>query len=195
MDRDYEVDGCECRKENSPVKLKRPSHRRKKMVIVSEPESICSEKDEDSDNSTTMPKSTSRREENLDVTETGNIAEDEETPDNDKEIELNESGIKASSAYAEVKQKTMWDFLKPQHFNDVILAALKCSFLNADDVEDLVAPSDSIKLKYDILRLVNGKWAMVVKQTGNESHQEAQDSQTRLLLYNKRRTGELEVIK
>ncbi|XP_069120721.1 uncharacterized protein [Argopecten irradians] len=81
-----------------------------------------------------------------------------------------------------ISAKSMWDFLKPQHFENVVLCALKCSFPNADDLEELGAPSNAIKLKYDIERMVNCKWAYIVKNKGSEGDLEAQDCQSFLNL-------------
>ena len=62
------------------------------------------------------------------------------------------------------KLKTMWEFLRPQHFDDVVLEALTCSFPDADDNDDLLSPSNCIKLKFDVHRLINSKWAFIVKK-------------------------------
>lgn len=50
-----------------------------------------------------------------------------------------------------------------------VLAALRCSFPNADDDDDLLSPSNAIKLKYDLYRLKNTKWAFSVKINGNSN--------------------------
>lgn len=76
---------------------------------------------------------------------------------------------------------TMFDFLKPSHFDDIVIATLRCSFPNADDMEELSAPSNAIKLKYDIIRMLNSKWAFIVKKT-NESNEHAQECQAFLKL-------------
>ncbi|KAK3107723.1 hypothetical protein FSP39_020825 [Pinctada imbricata] len=67
----------------------------------------------------------------------------------------------------------MWELLRPVHFENVILAALNCSFPNADDTEDLEAPSNAIKLKYDIRGILNDKLTFVLKKSNDEMDQEA----------------------
>lgn len=76
------------------------------------------------------------------------------------------------------KQDSLWDFLRPQNFDNLVLAALKCSFPNADDDDDLLSPSNAIKLKYDLYRLVNTKWALIVKTSGSENSKEAKECKT-----------------
>ncbi|XP_062566938.1 uncharacterized protein LOC134229248 isoform X2 [Saccostrea cucullata] len=76
------------------------------------------------------------------------------------------------------KQDSLWDFLRPQNFDNLVLAALKCSFPNADDDDDLLSPSNAIKLKYDLYRLVNSKWALIVKTSGSENSKEAKECKT-----------------
>ena len=78
------------------------------------------------------------------------------------------------------KQKTLWDFLKPQHFEDIVVASIKCSYPNADDNEDLLSPSNAIKLKYDINRLICCKWAFIVGKCGNGNAKEALECETLL---------------
>ena len=71
--------------------------------------------------------------------------------------------VEEPSTSESVLDKAMWDFLTPEHFEDVVLSSIKCTYPNADDMEDLRAPSNAIKLKYDIQRLVNTKWALLLK--------------------------------
>ena len=47
---------------------------------------------------------------------------------------------------------TMWDIISPKFFDDVCLAAIKCCIPFDDDLEDLAAPSNALKLKYDVKR-------------------------------------------
>ena len=82
------------------------------------------------------------------------------------------------------KELHLWDFLRPKYFDEVVLAALKCSFPIADDVEDLGAPSNAIKLNYDIIRIINCKWGMIVKETGPEDS-EAKECEAFLRLMDK----------
>ncbi|XP_033729942.1 uncharacterized protein LOC117319213 [Pecten maximus] len=69
----------------------------------------------------------------------------------------------SSDSHKDGKEKCMWDYLKPSRFDDVALAAIKCCIPFVDDEEDLQSPSNAIKLKYDIRRLLNAKWANVIK--------------------------------
>ena len=50
---------------------------------------------------------------------------------------------------------------------------MKCTSPYADDMEDLRAPSNAIKLKYDIQRLVNTKWALLLKNGGQTEERRA----------------------
>ncbi|XP_071149520.1 uncharacterized protein [Mytilus edulis] len=86
---------------------------------------------------------------------------------------------KSEEDYIEnIKQKPLWDFLKPQHFGDIVVAAIKCSYPNADDNEDLLSPSNAIKLKYDINRLICSKWGFIVEKSGNGNSKEALECET-----------------
>ena len=67
----------------------------------------------------------------------------------------------------------MWDFLTPKHFDAVARAALAVSMTDYDDEEELNSPSNAIKLKYDIQRLVNAKWAYILKNEGKASVSES----------------------
>lgn len=92
---------------------------------------------------------------------------------------------KVESLTSNLKNKfTMWDFITPAHFEDVVVCAIKCSFPNADDLDDLAAPSNAIKLKYDIARITNSKWAFIVKKTGDPTNREAQECEAFLKLMN-----------
>ncbi|OWF47136.1 hypothetical protein KP79_PYT07144 [Mizuhopecten yessoensis] len=77
--------------------------------------------------------------------------------------------------------KGLWHYLKPNHFDDIVLAAIKCAIPNADDEDDLLAPSNAIMLKYDLHRLINSKWAMIVKN-GSADDEEAKNCKTLLAL-------------
>jgi len=57
--------------------------------------------------------------------------------------------------------KRMWDFLVPGHFPDVALAALQCALPFLDDDQDLAAPTNAIRLKYDVVRLLDFKWSLI----------------------------------
>ena len=51
----------------------------------------------------------------------------------------------------EEKEK-MWNFLTSEYFEDVVESSIKCTNPNTDDMMDLKAPSNAIKLK-DLLTL------------------------------------------
>lgn len=108
----------------------------------------------------------------------------DETPDmNSTECLMEDSAQndeKQSSSTTD-NSPAMFDFLRPCHFDDVVIATLRCSFPNADDMEELSAPSNALKLKYDIMRMVNSKWAFIVKKT-DETNKYALECQAFLKL-------------
>ena len=66
----------------------------------------------------------------------------------------------------------------------MVRSALKFFFPVADDVEDFWAPSNTIKLIYDIILIVNCKWGMIAKMTGPED-KEAKECEAFLRLMDK----------
>jgi hypothetical protein len=54
-------------------------------------------------------------------------------------------------------------YLKPEHFDMVVKAALACAAQDADDEEDLATPSNAIKLHYDLQRLTSIKMGIAMK--------------------------------
>jgi len=76
----------------------------------------------------------------------------------------------------------LWKFLKPATFDMVVEAALQVSMPDMDDTTELKAPSNAIKLKYDLKRLVNMKYAFLVKT--NEEGREVTDCRSFLELMN-----------
>ena len=68
---------------------------------------------------------------------------------------------------------SMWNYLTVTHFDNVVQAALQVALPDIEDEEELKSPSNAIKLKYDILRLVNAKWAYIVKNGGTAKEAEA----------------------
>ena len=67
------------------------------------------------------------------------------------------------SVDAEGSETPMWNFLTPSNFDNVTKAAIQVALLLMDNEEQLKAPSNAIKLKYDLTRLVNAKWAYIQK--------------------------------
>ena len=76
---------------------------------------------------------------------------------------LKDQGMQEVEARNEDATKTMWDFLIPSEFDRFVAAALAVSMPNMDDMEDLKSPSNAIKLKYDIRRLLNAKYAYLLR--------------------------------
>ena len=66
--------------------------------------------------------------------------------------------------------KTFADYMKPSEFDRIIAAALECCFPFMDDMEELKAPSNGIKIKYDLKRMLTARWALLVK---TDKHNEA----------------------
>ena len=60
----------------------------------------------------------------------------------------------------------LWAYIHPRYFENVAEAALLCSLPLMDDEEELKAPSNAIRLKHDIVRMANAKWAYIVKKDG-----------------------------
>ena len=60
------------------------------------------------------------------------------------------------------------DFLVPARFDNVAKAAIDVSLPYFDDEEQLKAPSNAIKVCYDLIRLVNAKWASIQKNQGSK---------------------------
>ena len=70
---------------------------------------------------------------------------------------------------------SMWEIMAPEFFDNVCLGAIKCCIPYSDDVEeDLTSPSNALKLKYDVKRLVNAKWAFAIKQGKEEEEKQCQ---------------------
>ena len=63
-------------------------------------------------------------------------------------------------------ENEMSDFLVPTRFDMVAEAALRACYPFMDDLTELKSPSNAIKLKYDIKRMVNAKWAAILKSNG-----------------------------
>ena len=60
----------------------------------------------------------------------------------------------------------MWDLLDPMHFEKVTKASIMCTFPYMDDIEDLKSPSNAIKLKYDLVRMLDMKWSFIQEKGG-----------------------------
>ena len=67
---------------------------------------------------------------------------------------------------------SMWEIMSPEHFDNVCLGAIKSCIPFSDDEEDLTSPSNALKLKYDVKRLVNAKWAFCIKRGKGEEEKQ-----------------------
>ncbi|XP_033758095.1 uncharacterized protein LOC117340444 [Pecten maximus] len=73
-------------------------------------------------------------------------------------------------------------YLKPCFFDMIAQAALTCCIPFMDDEEELESPSNAIKLKYDIKRLVDAKWALCLKGKFDEPKSASKDCKAVLKL-------------
>ena len=89
--------------------------------------------------------------------------------DRQSEVTVLESEPAEVSDTGNQEEKFLWDFLVPARYDDAVKAALQVALPLMDDEEDLKAPSNAIKLKYDLIRLINAKWAFIHKDpNGNK---------------------------
>ncbi|CAG2245278.1 unnamed protein product [Mytilus edulis] len=51
---------------------------------------------------------------------------------------------------------------------EIGISSLRSGYATLDDEEELKSPSNAIKLKYDLVRMVNIKWAYLVKNSGSK---------------------------
>ncbi|XP_060600852.1 uncharacterized protein LOC132754246 isoform X5 [Ruditapes philippinarum] len=79
-------------------------------------------------------------------------------------------------------ETALWEFLKPGCFDKIVDASLQVSLPDMDDMSELKAPSNAIKLKYDLKRLVNMKYAFLMKT--NQEGREVSDCKSFLELMN-----------
>lgn len=66
-------------------------------------------------------------------------------------------------------KNSMWEFLVTNEFDTVAKAAIQVAMPFMDDEEELKAPSNAIKLKYDIQRMINAKWSFALKQNNQST--------------------------
>jgi hypothetical protein len=64
-------------------------------------------------------------------------------------------------------------YLQPKYFDDIVLAALKCS--KQCDEEDLKSPSNAIKLGYDIKRMASAKLERALMEDDGQKKKEADE--------------------
>ena len=70
----------------------------------------------------------------------------------------------AANHSSPVQGKEMAEFLHTCCFDMNTEAAIRCCLPFLIDTEDLKAPSNGIKLKYDVKQIVSAKWALIVKE-------------------------------
>ena len=58
---------------------------------------------------------------------------------------------------------TLFDYLTPGCFNDVVKAALTTASQDFDDEEDIQSPSTAIKIGYHLKQMAGARWAMCLK--------------------------------
>lgn len=73
-------------------------------------------------------------------------------------------------------EKSLWEYLKPEHFNLLVDAAIRTAVPLDDNLEDdaLKSPSNAIKLGYDVKRVINGKIGLAIMKSDMESQKEAE---------------------
>ncbi|OWF39286.1 hypothetical protein KP79_PYT22706 [Mizuhopecten yessoensis] len=72
-----------------------------------------------------------------------------------------------------LKDENLDGFLKPKHFDAVVQAALWCFSVNGDE-EDLLSPSNCIKLGHDIKRMLSTKLATAIKNDDDLKRKEVE---------------------
>ena len=102
---------------------------------------------------------------------------DEEMADTEKETTGNDAGDRRQGSD---NSKGLADYLNTSSFDTIVAAALDVCAPYMDDIEDLRSPSNGIKIKYDLKRVICAYWAMLVKK---DPHcQKAKEIQTLLEL-------------
>ena len=71
----------------------------------------------------------------------------------------------------DARSESLWEFLVPQKYGSIAKAAITVAMPTMEDEEDLKSPSNAIKLKYDVIRLVNAKWCNSLKE-GSEQNKD-----------------------
>ena len=72
-------------------------------------------------------------------------------------------------------KNAFWDYLRPQHFDLLVQAALITSTKDMDDTEELKSPSNAIKIGYEIKRLINIKLGLAIRLRDNDIKGECRD--------------------
>ncbi|XP_038063286.1 uncharacterized protein LOC119733978 [Patiria miniata] len=69
----------------------------------------------------------------------------------------------------------MWDYIRPQHFDRCVKAALATAFQDGDDLNELDAPSNAIKIGYDLKRMCNLKMGIAIRARNAGTREECRD--------------------
>jgi hypothetical protein len=69
-------------------------------------------------------------------------------------------------------EKALDEFIRTKYYDALMAATIQCCMPYMDDEEDLKSPSNAIKLKYDLIRVVNAKWALLVQDNPHSLHAE-----------------------
>ena len=80
------------------------------------------------------------------------------------------------------EKKTFPDFMNTKLFDMILAASLQCCMPYFDDIEDLRAPSNAFKIRYDLKRMLNAYWALLVKD--DPKSEQASEIQTLVKLVN-----------
>ncbi|XP_055958224.1 protein IWS1 homolog, partial [Patella vulgata] len=73
------------------------------------------------------------------------------------------------------EEQSLWNYLKPSHFDAIVEATLMTAAPDMDDEEDLKKPSNAVKLGFDIKRLLNGKIGLSIIREDKASRAHAED--------------------
>ena len=90
-------------------------------------------------------------------------------------MRLNATNLLHMRTVKPLENNSTWDYLKPQHFDDVATATLMTAASTMDNDEDLVKPSNAIKLGFDIKRMLNIKAALAIMDGDNDSRKDVED--------------------
>ncbi|XP_060584452.1 uncharacterized protein LOC132740548 isoform X2 [Ruditapes philippinarum] len=72
-----------------------------------------------------------------------------------------------------IQEPSLWQYLKPEYFNDIVNATVLTASPISDEDDSLQAPSNAIKLGYDLKRLLNGKIGLAIMDHDEQSQSDA----------------------
>ena len=70
---------------------------------------------------------------------------------------------------------TMWDALRPHHFENMVQGALNLAMPKFDDEDDLKSPSYAIKIKYDLHKMAHYKRMTAMKKLDHDSKRDDEE--------------------